>query len=192
MLARPDLRVYQLADFELYLPGDLLSKVDRATMAHGLESRAPFLAHPLIEFALSLPRSVKIRGKSGKWALKEAVKDLLPPAVRTRRKQGFSPPFSAWARGPMRGLVESRLSRERVSRAGVLDADAVQAIVGAHLSGRAERGRTLWTLLSLQMWAEAWVMGGAAARRGAEPATAFEPQPQGTVGTEVPAGNPLN
>ncbi len=156
ILRKPELVAYQLADFELYLCGDLLTKVDRATMAHGLESRAPFLAHPLIEFALGLPLRQKLRGKTGKWVLKEAVRDLLPPAVRTRRKQGFSPPFSAWARGSMRGLVESRLAADRVARAGVLDPAAVRAIVDAHLSGRAERGRTLWTLLSLQMWAERW------------------------------------
>jgi len=159
VLRRPDLAAYQLLDFELYLSGDLLTKVDRATMAHGLESRAPFLAHHLIEMALALPANWKLRGTTGKWVLKQAVKDLLPPAVRTRRKQGFSPPFSAWARGSMRPLIESRLSRERIARAGVLDPDATRAILDAHLSGRADRGRTLWALLSLQMWAEKWVVG---------------------------------
>ena len=168
ILRKPEITAYQLADFELYLPGDLLTKVDRATMAHGLESRAPFLSHSLIEFALSLPRSLKIRGKSGKWALKEAVKDVLPPAVNARRKQGFSPPFSAWARGPMRALVESRLSPERLARAGILDPERVRAVLAAHLSGQAERGRTLWTLLSLQMWAEKWQ----AARDSKPPAAA--------------------
>jgi len=170
ILRKPELVAYQLADFELYLSGDLLAKVDRATMAHGLESRAPFLSHSLVEFALALPPRHKLRGKSGKWVLKEAVRELLPPAVRTRRKQGFSPPFSAWARGPMRALVESRLAAERVARAGVLDPAAVRAIVEAHLSGRAERGRTLWTLLSLQMWAERW--GSAPAPAPARPASA--------------------
>lgn len=158
----PDLALYQLLDFELYLAGDLLAKVDRATMAHGLESRAPFLAHALIESALALPASLKLRGKTGKWVLKEAARELLPPAVRTRRKQGFSPPFSAWARGSLRALVESRLAPDRIARAGVLDAQAVRDVLHAHVAGRVDRGRTLWTLLSLQMWAEKWVSGDAA------------------------------
>jgi asparagine synthase (glutamine-hydrolysing) len=169
ILRKPELVAYQLADFELYLPGDLLTKVDRSTMEHGLESRAPFLAHPLIEAALALPSSLQVRGKTGKWVLKRAVSDLLPDAVRTRRKQGFSPPFSAWARGPLLGLVRSRLAPDRIARAGVLDSAAVGAIVEAHLSGRAERGRTLWTLLSLQMWAERWQVGRIAAPVAAHP-----------------------
>jgi asparagine synthetase B (glutamine-hydrolysing) len=162
------LLAYQLLDFETYLSGDLLTKVDRCTMAHGVESRAPFLAHDLITYAFALPESAKLRGKSGKWALKQAARELLPPSILSRRKQGFSPPFSTWARGPLRGFVTDRLSRERVARAGVLDPATVESVVQAHLEGRAERGRTLWTLLSLQMWAERW-LGSASL---AQPATA--------------------
>ncbi|HYM80493.1 MAG TPA: asparagine synthase (glutamine-hydrolyzing) [Candidatus Limnocylindria bacterium] len=157
--AEPDLVAYQLLDFELYLSGDLLTKVDRSSMAHGLETRAPFLAHRLIEFALGLPEQAKLRGTTSKWALKRAAKGLLPDALLARRKQGFSPPFSTWARGPLRDYVTARLGRERVARAGVLDADAVHALLDAHLQNRTDRGRTLWTLLSLQMWAEHWLSG---------------------------------
>lgn len=155
----PDLAAYQLLDLELYLAGDLLTKVDRSTMAHGLESRAPFLAHEMIAYALALPSPMKLRGTTGKWVLREVARPLVPPAVLERRKQGFSPPFSAWARGPMRDLVHSRLAPERVERAGILDARAVSEVLRAHVSGRVDRGRTLWTLLSLQMWAERWVTG---------------------------------
>src|SRR5262249_10847579 len=109
-----------------------------------------------------LPANWKLRGTTGKWVLKQAVRDVLPPAVRTRRKQGFSPPFSAWARGSLRPLVESRLSRQRVARARRLDPSATRPILEAPLSGRADRGRTLWALLSLQMWAEKWVATEAA------------------------------
>jgi asparagine synthase (glutamine-hydrolysing) len=157
----PDLAAYQLLDLELYLAGDLLTKVDRSTMAHGLESRAPFLAHDMVAYALALPTPMKLRGMTGKWVLREVARQLVPPAVLERRKQGFSPPFSAWARGPMHGLVHSRLAPERIERAGVLDAGAVSEVLRAHVSGRADRGRTLWTLLSLQMWAERWVTGAA-------------------------------
>lgn len=154
---RAGITAYQLLDFETYLSGDLLTKVDRCTMAHGVESRAPFLRGSLIEFALALPDDAKLRGTSGKWALKQAAKALLPADLLARRKQGFSPPFSAWARGPLRGIVLDELSPARIERAGVLDARAVQQVVREHLDGREDRGRTLWTLLSLQCWAERWV-----------------------------------
>lgn len=156
------LTAYQYLDFETYLPGGLLTKVDRCTMAHGVESRAPFLRHTLIETALTLPDPAKLRGTRGKWALKQAARRLLPPALLARRKQGFSPPFSAWARGPMRGLVVDRLSPARLEAAGVLDAAPVQRLVREHLDGREDRGRTLWALLSLQAWAERWWQGDAA------------------------------
>jgi asparagine synthase (glutamine-hydrolysing) len=182
---RPALVAYQLLDFELYLAGDLLTKVDRCTMAHGVESRAPFLRHDLVEFALALPERAKLRGRTGKWALREAARGLLPADVLKRRKQGFSPPFSAWARGPLRALVADALSAPRVARAGVLDPHAVRETWNAHLEQRADRGRTLWTLLSLQLWAERWVAGagvgtwdggtapGAAARRPAQAPSAI-------------------
>ena len=157
--AEPDLVLYQLLDFETYLSGGLLTKVDRATMAHGLESRAPFLHHPLVEFAMGLPARAKLRGMSGKWALKNAARGLLPEAIVSRRKQGFSPPFSSWVRGPLRRLILSRLDPQRVSQAGILDAAGVAQILQQHLAGEAERGRTIWALLSLQMWAERWVEG---------------------------------
>jgi hypothetical protein len=155
---QPPLVAYQLLDFELYLPGDLLTKVDRCTMAHGVESRAPFLRQALVEFALNLPENARLRGTAGKWALRQAARGLLPDDLIARRKQGFSPPFSAWSRGPLRAVVDNALSRERIARAGVLDPDAARAVVDAHLGNRVDRGRTLWTLLSLQMWAERWVM----------------------------------
>ncbi len=154
---RAGITAYQLLDFETYLSGDLLTKVDRCTMAHGVESRAPFLRGALVEFALALPDDAKLRGTSGKWALKQAARTLLPADVLARRKQGFSPPFSAWARGPLRGIVLDELSPARIARAGVLDARAVQQVVREHLDGREDRGRTLWMLLSLQCWAERWV-----------------------------------
>ncbi len=145
---------YQLLDFETYLPGDLLTKVDRCTMAHGVESRAPFLQASLVEFAMALPDGAKLRGTSGKWALKQAAHSLLPADLLARRKQGFSPPFSAWARGPMRGLVVEALSPSAIEESGLLDARAVQHVVRDHLEGREDRGRTLWALLSLQCWAQ--------------------------------------
>jgi Asparagine synthase (glutamine-hydrolyzing) len=155
----PGLLVWQLLDFDLYLGGGLLTKVDRCTMAHSVESRAPFLRHGLIRFALGLPDDARLRGKTGKRALRLAAQGLLPPAILTRRKQGFSPPFSVWARGPLQGLVEARLAPERLRAAGVLDVEATGRVLAEHMDCRAERGRTLWALLSLQMWAERWIAG---------------------------------
>jgi len=162
---------YQLLDFETYLPGDLLTKVDRCTMAHGVESRAPFLQAALVEHALALPESSRLRGKSGKWVLRRVAEDLLPADILTRRKQGFSPPFSAWARGALRGVVVDALSPARVRAAGVLDADAVQKLLREHLDGREDRGRALWTVLSLQCWAERFLL---AAPEAATPPPAKE------------------
>ena len=161
---------YQLLDFETYLPGDLLTKVDRCTMAHGLESRAPFLQAALVEHALALPESARLRGTTGKWVLRRVAEEMLPADLVHRRKRGFSPPFSAWARGPLRGVVVDALSPARVRAAGVLDADAVQRLLRGHLDGRDDRGRALWTLLSLQCWAERW-MGAAAPVLVARPST---------------------
>ena len=92
------------------------------------------------------------------------------PDLLARRKQGFSPPFSAWARGPLREYVSERLSHERVTQAGVLDPEPVERLVTQHLSGAADRSRTLWTLLSLQMWAECWLLGSVPKPLVAEPA----------------------
>ncbi len=149
---------YQLLDFETYLSGDLLTKVDRCTMAHGVESRAPFLRTALIDFALSLPETAKIHGASGKHALKQAAASLLPADLLARRKQGFSPPFSAWARGALRETVCDALSPARIRHAGVLDVAATTRVLEEHVGGHKDRGRTLWTLLSLQSWAENWLL----------------------------------
>jgi asparagine synthase (glutamine-hydrolysing) len=149
---------YQLLDFETYLSGDLLTKVDRCTMAHGVESRAPFLRPALIDFALSLPEAAKIHGTSGKHALKLAAGSLLPADLLARRKQGFSPPFSAWARGALRQTVCDALSPARIRQAGVLDVAATTRVLDEHIGGHKDRGRTLWTLLSLQSWAENWLL----------------------------------
>ena len=161
---------YQLLDFETYLAGDLLTKVDRCTMAHSVESRAPFLRASLVEHAFALPDSLRLRGTQGKWVLRQVAHRLLPADILRRRKQGFSPPFSTWARGPLRGMVLDVLSPGRIAAAGVLDPCAVQELVRAHLDARIDRGRTLWAILSLQSWAERWLLHPAPAARLRQPA----------------------
>jgi asparagine synthase (glutamine-hydrolysing) len=109
---------------------------------------------------LGLPDAAKLQGTSGKHALKQAAASLLPAELLARRKQGFSPPFSAWARGPLQPYVREVLSPERLRRAGVLDVPATTSLLEDHLSGRKDRGRTLWAVLSLQCWADHWLLGG--------------------------------
>jgi asparagine synthase (glutamine-hydrolysing) len=123
-----------------------------------VESRAPFLRPALIEFALGLPDAAKLHGTSGKHALKQAAAKLLPADLLARRKQGFSPPFSAWARGSLRPYLTEVLSPGRLRRAGVLDVEATTRLLDDHLSERSDRGRTLWAVLSLQCWAEHWLL----------------------------------
>lgn len=134
-----------------YLLDDLLPKMDRMTMAHGLEARSPLLDRPLFDYVASLPDALKRRGARGKVVLKEAVKDLLPASIVNRRKHGFGVPLGAWFRGELRPLVQDTLlSSPRLAR--FLRADAVRAIFDEHVSGRADRAHQLWTLLTLDLW----------------------------------------
>jgi asparagine synthase (glutamine-hydrolysing) len=134
-----------------YLLDDLLPKMDRMTMAHGLEARSPLLDRALFEYVAALPDGLKRRGAQGKVVLKEAVRDLLPPAILRRRKHGFGVPLGAWFRGELRPLVEDTLlTSPRLGRR--LRVEAVKAIFDEHVAGRADRGHQLWTLLTLELW----------------------------------------
>jgi len=134
-----------------YLLDDLLPKMDRMTMAHGLEARSPMLDRELVEGVAALPDGVKRRGGRGKIVLKKAVADLLPPETLARRKHGFGVPLGAWFRGELRERAESLLvGRPRLAR--WLRPEAVQALLAEHLALRADRGHQLWTLLTLELW----------------------------------------
>jgi asparagine synthase (glutamine-hydrolysing) len=134
-----------------YLLDDLLPKMDRMTMAHGLEARSPLLDRGLMEYVASLPDAYKRRGTRGKIVLKQAVEDLLPPAIVRRRKHGFGVPLGDWFRGALRPLMNDTLmSSPRVGR--WLRREAVEGLVAEHLSGRADHGHRLWTLLTLELW----------------------------------------
>jgi asparagine synthase (glutamine-hydrolysing) len=133
-----------------YLLDDLLPKVDRMAMAHALEVRSPFLDTALLEFASQLAPSAKLRGLSLKRVLKHAMSDLLPPDVLHRRKHGFALPLDKWFRNELQGYLEARLlpasARVRVH----LQGEAVDRMVGDHLSGAADHGNALWTLVTLE------------------------------------------
>ncbi len=139
-----------LLNLETYLPYDLLAKVDRTSMAHGLEVRSPFLDTALVELALRLPPQAKLRGLSQKRALKLAVSDLLPPQVLHRPKRGFGVPLTRWFREDLRPYVEARLLDPGARVRAYLQPAAVDGLVGGHLSGTADHRDALWALLTLE------------------------------------------
>ena len=139
-------------DTMTYLPGDLLVKVDIATMSNSLEARTPFLDHHLVEFAARLPTSLKLRGRVGKYLLRRAVADLLPESVLTRRKMGFGVPISAWFRGELRGLLRDTLLSQRAAQRRLFRPEAVKELLDEHDTGRGDHGPRLWALLMLELW----------------------------------------
>jgi asparagine synthase (glutamine-hydrolysing) len=144
----------QDVDLGTYLVDDLLVKTDRASMAHSLEARVPFLDAAVAEFALSLPRRARLRGLQKKWLLRRAVRPLLPAAVVDGRKHGFSAPIAAWLRGEMRDFMRETLAPSVLERQGYLDPTQVARLIDRHLSGAEDLSRQLWGLLSLTLWHE--------------------------------------
>ncbi len=145
--ARNGLDAAQYADFKHWLPGDILTKVDRTSMAVGLEAREPLLDHRLIEFAASLPTSFRLRGGEGKWLMKKAMEPWLPREILYRSKMGFVTPVSAWFRGALAGEA-AELARSPVL-CSWFEPAALERLAADHRSGRAEHGRTLWQLVML-------------------------------------------
>ena len=135
-----------------YLPEDLLVKVDRMSMAHGLEARSPFLDAHLTEFAGRLPDRFKVRGLTTKRVLREAFKDLVPERITHRRKMGFGVPLGAWFRSELKGLVESHLASEGAPVFDYLREDAVRSVVQEHMGGTRDRSQQLFCLLTLSTW----------------------------------------
>jgi len=140
----------QYADLKLWLPGDILTKVDRTSMAVSLEAREPLLDHRLVEFAARLPARLRLRGGSGKWLLKKALASRLPAEILHRRKMGFVTPVSAWFRGPLAGEAEAIARSPVFAELGWFDPAALARIASDHRAGRAEHGRLLWQLVMLE------------------------------------------
>ncbi|WP_243368670.1 asparagine synthase (glutamine-hydrolyzing) [Fundidesulfovibrio soli] len=130
----------------------ILVKVDRCTMMHSLEARAPFLDRGVAEFACRLPFDFKLRGLKRKYILKKALADVLPKEILTRNKRGFLIPVAKWLRGRLRPLVDELLGEAHLRAQGLFEPKAVRALVEEHASGRADRRKELWTLLVLQLW----------------------------------------
>jgi asparagine synthase (glutamine-hydrolysing) len=144
---------------KLYLAGQTLVKMDRGTMAYGVEARAPFLDPDFVALACALPSSLKLRGWTTKYALKRALRGRLPQGILERRKQGFGVPLAQWLRGPLRRELEETLSPARLRRVGLLDPERVRNLVAEHVAGRRDHRRTLWTLLVFERWREAYLPG---------------------------------
>ena len=140
----------QYADLKIWLPGDILTKVDRTSMAVSLEAREPLLDHRLIEFAGTLPLDQRVRGGEGKWLMKRAMRGRLPEHILHRRKQGFVTPISAWFRGALAGEAEALASSRTLSETGWFERAEIAWVAAAHKSGREEHGRLLWQLLMLE------------------------------------------
>jgi len=139
------------ADLRTTLVDEMLTKVDRMTMAAGLEARVPFLDRALVEWAFTLPGAVKVQGGIGKRPLRRLLEGPLS-AVARRPKHGFDVPLGAWFRGPLREMLRDALSPDRVRRRGLLDPGAVSRIADAHLLGHGDHSRILFSLLVLELW----------------------------------------
>ncbi len=147
--ARSGLDKAQYADLKFWLPGDILTKVDRTSMAVSLEAREPLLDHRLIEFAATLPESLRIRGAQGKWLLKKAMKRYLPDEVLFRPKQGFVTPIAQWFRGPLAGAARGISDSATLARTGWFSRPELRSLAENHISGMADNSRILWQLLML-------------------------------------------
>ena len=144
----------QHLDIKTYLPGDILVKVDRASMAHSLEARVPLLDHEFVAWAGQLPAKLKIKGLDRKWILRQALADRLPEETLARPKQGFSVPLSRWLRGPLRPDVERALMSESLVDTGLFRRESLRRLLDQHLSRRHDHGVVLWCLLVFARFAE--------------------------------------
>lgn len=147
--ARSSLDRAQYADLKFWLPGDILTKVDRTSMAVGLEAREPLLDHRLIEFSAALPERLRLRGGEGKWLMKRAMRRYLPDSVLFRPKQGFVTPISQWLRGPLSGAALEIGRGTALARTGWFQTQALSEIAQEHVAGHVDHGRLLWQLLML-------------------------------------------
>ena len=143
------LSLAQYLEFKTWLPGDILTKVDRASMAHSLEVRVPLLDHRLVEWASSLPPQLKLKNGTGKYLFKKMLEPDLPHDLLYRTKMGFSPPLASWLRGPLAQHVRRALLSGAVAQCGYFEPSRLEALVRQHASNRRDHSTTLWKLLML-------------------------------------------
>jgi asparagine synthase (glutamine-hydrolysing) len=147
----------QLADMKLYLPGDILVKVDRMSMANALETRAPLLDYRLVEFAVRLPVSLKMHNGTGKYLLRKVLQKYLPETTLVKKKQGFAVPLNQWFRQTLNGYTHEILLDERCRRRGFFNPAVVQQVLKFHAQGRRNYSEWIWLLLNLELWFQTFV-----------------------------------
>ncbi len=148
--ARSGLDRAQYADLTFWMPGDILTKVDRTSMAVSLEAREPLLDHRLVEFAATLPETMRVNGSQGKHLLKRAMEPHLPHDILYRPKQGFVTPIAQWFRGPLAGEARAVATSGRLAQSGWFNPRALASLAEAHIAGRSDHSRQLWQLLMLE------------------------------------------
>jgi len=147
--ARSGLDAAQYVDLKFWLPGDILTKVDRTSMAVSLEAREPLLDHRLVEFAAGLPEGLRVKRSQGKWLLKKSMERYLPHDILYRPKQGFVTPIAEWFRGPLAGKARGISKSAMLARTGWFDNARIAELAEAHIAGRSDHSRLLWQLLML-------------------------------------------
>jgi asparagine synthase (glutamine-hydrolysing) len=146
---------------KLYLEGDILVKLDRASMLNSLEARVPMLNVELVEHVARLPLSLKLRRLRSKFLLKLALRDLLPADILERKKKGFGIPVGKWIQGSLRDEFRDALHPERIGAQGLLDPGAVSKLLDDHLAGRRDNRKQLWTLYMFERWHDSFAAGAA-------------------------------
>jgi asparagine synthase (glutamine-hydrolysing) len=144
-------------ELKLRLPELLLMRVDKITMATSVEARVPFLDHHLVEYAMGVPRSLKVEGRSGKHILKGALEEILPRDLLYSRKRGFGAPVREWFRNGLAGWLDSHLLNSSIARRDFFDYKFISRLVDEHRSGRQDWGFHLWALLNVSLWYERWI-----------------------------------
>ncbi|MEM1385724.1 MAG: asparagine synthase C-terminal domain-containing protein, partial [Pseudomonadota bacterium] len=139
-------------DLMTRMPDQLLVTVDRMSMAHSLETRAPLIDHRLVEFAATIPGEMKLRRNRIKHLLRKVSERYLPRELIYRRKQGFGFPLGMWMRGDLRGFVEELIASSRFVEMGIFDPNYMRALLDEHVSGRVDHSYRLWLLVSLEFW----------------------------------------
>jgi asparagine synthase (glutamine-hydrolysing) len=146
------LQQFLLADLTVHMPGSLLNRLDRASMAHSLEARVPFLSHTFVDWSLTIPLSMKLKGKVGKYVLRKAAEPWLPAGAMDKRKLGFQLPFAEWFRGDFSDFAREAWHASGARESGYLVADEVEAIAREHRAGKANHGRILYAIIMFSCW----------------------------------------